>query len=410
MTDSNFTWMNAEQIGAPQMNGASNSNGQLLQVLDACLVDGFNSKTVVSISKTSTTVTLGYGVTHGYVMGQLVEVSGANDATLNGKHKIIASTIDTITISASGVSQTTGVINTKVAPLGFESIFGSADPLKRAYRSKTVSTTRTVIYLDMTLPAGHGYNSTNPVKRATISLCEDMQSLGVQINSYTDAKNNFASNPNGSLFWYQCRNRRKTDAVSTSINSKWVIAGNSEYFYLFHEWQDYKSRGTDLRDIYAFGDTNSLSGFNDLNNCLCVCAVNSNDASDLFHASTGSTIKGSTSTPVGVFIKDVNGLNLADLAITLSGANSENVISGSVSGLTFPNPITGKITCLPIYAKTGQSLRSRLDNLMFVSHTVPASKNTGLVVSDDAVLVKMHQGNSTTDTDIGAFAIRIGSY
>ena len=80
MADKRFTWMHSGQLGAPQMNGAAGSNGQMLQVLDACLIDGFNPQTVTIATKTATTVTLTFGVSHGYEVGQLILVSGATDA------------------------------------------------------------------------------------------------------------------------------------------------------------------------------------------------------------------------------------------------------------------------------------------------------------------------------------------
>src|SRR5690606_28768003 len=97
-----FTWMHSGQVGAPQMNGASGSNGQMLQVLDACLIDGFNPQTVTMATKTATTVTLTFGVVHSYAERQIVTVSGATDAALNGRHRVVSTTTNTITIDAVG--------------------------------------------------------------------------------------------------------------------------------------------------------------------------------------------------------------------------------------------------------------------------------------------------------------------
>lgn len=404
-----FTWMHSGQIGAPQMNGAAGSNGQMLQVLDACLINGFNPQTVTIATKTATTVTLTFGVSHGYLDKQIVSVAGANDAVLNGNHQIVSVTTNTITIDAVGVTVTTGTLVTKIAPLGFESIFGSADPLKRAYRSTDAQSTKTVLYLDMNLPTGHGYNAANPAKRAMISLCEDMTSLGVQINSYTDIQNNYATDVNGNLFWYQARDTAKATAVTDAVNSAWIIVGNSKVFYFFHNWSTISGSRTSqkLRDFYAFGDALGIGGAVDSFNCMWVGAINKNDTTNVSYASNGAKYDGSfPANAIGYFIKPASGVGLMQLFFMVTGLSSTFVSSsGAKAEVALPNPDTQSLVGLPSYAKVDNSFRAEMPRLLKLMHAMGNNYTDYDLMITDGVLIIATQYAGGTAANYGYFAI-----
>lgn len=425
MAEDRITWMHSGQLGAPQMNGAAGSNGQMLQVLDACLADGFNPQTVTAATKTATTVTLTFGVSHGYIERQLLLITGATDAALNGKHRVIAATTNTVTIDAVGITATTGAITTKVAPLGFESIFGSTDPLKRAYRSQNMQTTQTVLYLDMTIPASSGYHATNPLKRAIVSMCEDMTTLGTQINSYTDAKNNFAANANGAMFWYQARSDLKTSEVTASANLKWVLFGNGDYFYFLPAWQTYNLTATRLlqRDLFGFGD---IKGFDENNSysCFWVGAYGDNDSQKLYQAANGGRINGdpsyfkydaSQAGAAGFFIKPtsgVGGLEQFSLVTTgildLSRSNQSGInFLTSLNYVAFPNLTSQTLLSSPLYACVKNSnfyLRSEMGCLRAIPQDLKENQSLDLNVVDDVVIVAV-AANGVYDFRTGFLAI-----
>lgn len=413
MSDNRFTWMHSGQLGAPQMNGASGSNGQMLQVLDGALIDGFNPQTVTIATKTATTVTLTFGVSHGYELSQLILVSGATDAALNGQHRVTAKTATTVTIDAVGVSALTGTIVTKVAHLGWESIFGSTDPLKRAYRSNDTQSSKTVLYLDMTLPAGHGYNATNPAKRAMVSLCEDMTTLGVQINSYTNTENNYATNINGKLFWYQVRGRSKTDSVTDASSRSWVLVGNGSIFYLFNEWRTFGSSAFLVRDFFAFGDLVSFDGVVSTNNCVWIGAINDNDASTTLYTSVGSKIGGNLSSLAdikGYTIKDVDGTGgLKPLVLTVDGTTTtftSGVYGNAISALaTSVKSILG----FPVHALTTNGLRASFPALMAIPQNLSGdTASFDRLVADGSVVVSVHDtSGSTSASTIGFYALNL---
>lgn len=388
-----LTWMHSGQIGAPQMNGASGSNGQMLQVLDACLVDGFNSQTVISATKTATTVTLTYGVSHGYVDRQFVTVVGATDTALNGKQRIVSTTANTVTLGVADVAVTTGNITTKISPLNFESIFGNSDTLRRAYRSKSELSTKTVLFLDMSLPSDHGYDATNPAKRAMVSLCEDMQSLGMQINSYSDEKNNYSVTPNGSLFWYQCRNNTKAPAVKSTTPVSWVIVGNGDYFYFFLDWQDASARNGTFKDIYGFGDFPSFAGIADSYNCMWVGILNNNDSETVSFVSNGSKIGGNPTTNAnqrGVVVKSADGSgDLQGFVFSTCLSLGTEFSTGLTASINYPNPSTQSILAEPLYIKTTNDARGLMPNLMSIPQNLTgiSRSNLDLKIIGDLLII-----------------------
>lgn len=394
-----FTWFHSGQLGAPQMNGAAGSNGQMLQVLDACLIDGFNPQTAVSVIKTATSVTLTFGISHGYEVGQLLLVSGATDAALNGSKRITTKTTNTVTIDAVGVSVLTGTIVTKVTPLGWQSIFGSTDPLKRAYRSNSAESSKTVLYLDMSLPTSHGYNSANPAKRAMVDMCENMTTLGTQINSYTSAFNNRPTIRNGKMFWYQCRGTTKAEAVSVAQNRSWIVVGNDKFFFLLNEWQFFNPYGQHLRDTFAFGDMLNMKGEVNTNNCAWLGVTNINDATEIYFAYGGAQMGGNVATTdvKGYMTKSFNGTGTLRSLVLSSNGGVEPLLSGREGAASnYPNPATQSIIGLPIYALTSEHLRAKFPSILFI----PQNLNDNYIDLDK---------NSTSNSLIATVAGQYGT-
>lgn len=413
MQDKRFTWMHSGQTGAPQMDGVKLSEGQMLNVLDAGLVNGFNPQNVSTVKVTASSVTLTYATDHGYELRQLVLVTGATDAKLNGKHRVIAKTRETITLDAKGVTVTTGTITTKIAPLGFESIFGNSTPLKRAYRSANLEGTRTVLYLDASLPTGHGYNATNPAKRLMVDLCEDMTVLGTQINSYTSTINKRGTYKNGSLFWYQARPYTKTEPTVSVEFRPWVIVGNGDVFYIFNEWQDYNAMGNKLRDLYAFGDVDSLGGDTDQYNCMWMGAITENDIDGIYQASTGGQIGGDIdSAGVGFFIKDHTGVGTIQKFVLSPDGRAAVGYSGhslDVPLIPFPNPASQSMVCLPLHTLTNKGLRATMPRLMSIPQHLQSNIAThDLTITGNILTVAVFYTNRTSGLENGFYAIDLG--
>lgn len=125
--------------GAPQMN---QTHGELIAVLDACLVNGFNPKTPTGITRSGSIATVGLPSGHGYEAGRILRLGGANQAEYNGDKLLISTTAVSATFAVTGspVTPATGVFTAKFAPLGWEKVFSATN--RAAYRSPNVLSTR----------------------------------------------------------------------------------------------------------------------------------------------------------------------------------------------------------------------------------------------------------------------------
>lgn len=241
----NFSWYHAGQVNAPQIIDNNDSNGQLLQVLDAVLSNGFNSQMPIEVVAKDEQVVFKFGTEHGFLKRSLISVSGAVDSKLNGNHRVIDVVGNDVVIHVGGTVNPNGDIVVKVAPLGWENMFGSDDKLRRAYRSKNPNSTRTVLFLDMGYPENHGYHPTHPAKRAMVSACEDMKVLGQPINAYTDEN---------TLYWHQYRSYSKNDIMQETDSAKnWVVFGNKDYFFVLLDWLP-NNNERNARGVFGFGD------------------------------------------------------------------------------------------------------------------------------------------------------------
>ena len=403
-------YMHSGQVGAPQMSGASGAEGQILQVLDACLITGFNPQTATKAELVDGAITITFGITHGYKKLQYITISGADDPNLNGVKRILATTDTTIKIALGTVTTFTGTISTKITPLGWESIFGSTDSKKRAYRSKNMLGTRTVIYLDCNL-YGTGYAS-NPFKKARVDLCKDMVTLGEQIESYTKAENDKYTDG-----LYQLMQAFKTNkgTAPDNTNNSWVVIGDENFFYFFVDWNDttydnyygYNYNNTGRRVGYYFGDVEKLSP-NDNFNFVCGCTENdifgftsSNYNLIPMNDSFGVALNGlfnDINSHKGYFIKDISGLgNMEKFTLTSCLGIGTNR-SGS-GGDTFPNPLTYGLTftkphTVTVTKRTG---RAPLPLVHTICENVDSMSNLDLgVINNKFLIVKTCEGSRET--------------
>lgn len=424
-----FQWCHSEQLGAPQMDGLGgyNENNDMLLLLDAVLVEGWGENDVESVDVSGASVTLNYLGNHGYAERQSVVISGANDVALNGKYRISSKTSRAITLNVIGVSDTTGAIKTRVAPLGWESVLGSAEPLKRAYRSLDPDSTKTVLYLDMSTElVGSGYHAVNPNKRAMVSMCSNMTDLGEQIGSYTNEVNNKDIHVNGSLFWYQARNTTTSTEMNNPIKTPWVIIGNGDYFYFFNSWQNYNGRmGLKYRDLYMFGDVPSLAGASDDYNCMLMCAYNENDKNSVSITSNGNNTLGIADYPssrsgkdyCAYFIKRISGVgSLMPAAVSPSGSNfgfysgHPSKSASEVSAISYPNPTSGSLVCMPLYALEIDSIRGVMPRIMSIPQDLSKDNPEpfDLVIVDDVITIAVHHTFGDTGYEYGYFAVDLG--
>lgn len=132
--NSTVRWFHSEMPGAPQIDFAGTS--ELIAILDACLINGFDSKSVDSLVVASEVATVTISGGHAYEKHAVIRIAGATPAELNGDWRITAADATTFTFDATGIADgaATGAITSIRATPGFwEKAFSGVD--KAAYRS-----------------------------------------------------------------------------------------------------------------------------------------------------------------------------------------------------------------------------------------------------------------------------------
>lgn len=229
---------------APQLQ---NSFGCMIDVLDACLVNGFGSQSVATLTASGTTVTATFGSAHNYLQYQVIKIAGATQTEYNGEHRILtvpnANTITFQLASAPSVTTATGTITSSLPQLGWLKPFSGTG--KAAYRSSnTLLASRPFLrVVDALDPA---YTATY-AKYAKVGIVEDMTDidtmLGVQApyDSGNPDKNwvgtgSGTSVVNGWARWYYARNSNLSNTYDTAAitegNRNWLLIGNADYFYI----------------------------------------------------------------------------------------------------------------------------------------------------------------------------------
>lgn len=279
---------------APQLQ---NAYGSMINVLDACLVNGINIGTVSSLTASGTTVTALFSSAHNLMQYQVIKIAGANQPEFNGEHRILtvpnAQSITFELAAAPSVTTATGTIEASLPSLGWEKPFSSSNPIgggKAAYRSKNLLLPsrpflRVVDELD---PA---YTATY-TKYAKVGIVEDMTDidtmLGVQAPYDNAAPNknwvgtgSGTSAINGWAKWHYARSEgfesnSSDSSAATSGKRSWIVAGNGDYFYILPT-----AITSDIKSLcYGFGAFATLLNTDNSNNFLSATldysAANSN--------------------------------------------------------------------------------------------------------------------------------------
>lgn len=141
-------WFDSSEVGAPILN---NTAGSLIGVLDACLVNGFNLKSVTSLVVAGGVATATCN-SHGYSgkYSQDIVLAGCNTAALNGRKQLTYVDTNTFRFDATGVADqtATGTITAKRDALGWvkqftgtnKAIYKRSDPTATAMMLRVLDT------------------------------------------------------------------------------------------------------------------------------------------------------------------------------------------------------------------------------------------------------------------------------
>ena len=234
-------WFDSSDVGAPVLN---NTAGSLIGVLDACLVTGFNTKTVTSIvvaSGVATVTCAGHGFSGTY--GKDVLIAGATPAALNGRKELTfvdANTFRFATTAPNGTA--TGTIVAKRDALGWVKQFAGTN--LAIYKRSDVTATSMMLRIDDT---NAGIATATDARARMIETATDINTLTGLCP--TDAQ------VTGGHFIGKGGN-------SASAKS-WVLVGSGKSFYLLTSTNLSALR----QPAYFFGDFTSYKA-GDVYNCI----------------------------------------------------------------------------------------------------------------------------------------------
>ena len=231
-----------------------NNWGDLIRLLDTCLVSGLPLTSIISASiDVHGDIHLTTYAAHNCMLFQVIELSNFTPFELNGKYRIkgVPSTNQLILKAehANKSITTTGVA--KLAPLGYDIIFRDTNDVKRVYRAKNPRAEHPYIRVDETISDGtNSYNSTY-AKSAMVGLIENMthiddfedpNKLQLPFNSLEPKKNWTITGTGlnvvrGWSKWHWATDRgyeiQESNYVSNG-NRRFTLVGDCNAFYLLY--------------------------------------------------------------------------------------------------------------------------------------------------------------------------------
>lgn len=406
--------------GAPQL---SNNWGCMVDLLDACLVNGFNLKPITSITSADGVATVTIDGGHLYQVNQVLLIAGASDAAYNGEVRVLSITTTKFTYAVLGApaSPASGdTLTVKVAPLGFEKVFSGTN--KGVYRSKNVLSNRPYLRVDNS--KAKQYN-TAWAKKAKVGMAQGMSDIDTVVgaqapydpsapnqNWQTTGDTDSGNVVDGWYKWYYARHIQAWYTESTGAdeyNRPWVLVGDDRGFYLFNE------HGTDGgRSGYCFTDFESYRQGDPFNTLLAATDnhVRADSSYDDYGSTTRNYFNRSLDFTGKILMRDHTLLG-GNQRVGLTSLNTNNgqTISGRATGIPFPNPVDYSLILHPTYLmqEGSKGLRGKMPGLMWVHNDNPLQdldmvENVVGYAGRKFLMVKMNYSNegaaSTMAVDI----------
>lgn len=325
--------------GAPTLAGLS---GYLLDVLKKTLVDGYNSKTV-TITRADTTATAS-ATAHGFLAGQCVLISGANQSEYNGEHYIKSVTENTFTFAVSGSPATpaTGTITAKMAPAGWTNPYSGTNT--------------------GALQLGGG---SQMVFRVDDSLTTSARVVGYESMSSIDSGTNAfptAAQVSGGLYLNK-------SATSDSTARAWMVVATDRLAYLHINGA---TTAGQLSTVYALGDIKSYAASDQYATALIASVSYSASAIASYEAIALTNALGATST--GHYLARSYTQAGGSIAFGKHGdaAKAKSLTAKlGAAGLTYPSETDGGLYLTPVFVHEAVVLRGEMPGLWAPLHARP---------------------------------------
>jgi hypothetical protein len=384
----------------------------MISLLDAVLVNGFNNKTVDSISRVGTEVTVKILAGHKYVVNQIVTIAGADQVEYNGEHRVKAVTSTALTFDITTLpttpATTASSLTIMTSPLGFQKAFAATG--LAAYRSTNVLGPRIYLRVDDTQYSGY---TTSQHTCARIQICETMS----DINTYGGARAPYdPANPtvndttDGTYKWSYSRN-------ATAVGGHaWTLVGDDRGFYIYTSMSNSPASWLYQYKIpYAFQEFTSFKA-GDAYNIYLACHAMKGDY--YIYPTTGGPVDASPNLTTGKYIlRDYTqvGNHIRCSYVSLATNATYQIYSGYQTGIPWPNGPDFSLILHPVYLQqeTTNHLRGIMPGLYFIHNNAPAYTD-GNIISNIAgypgrnfLIVSSDTGGTTSPATAALVAIDI---
>lgn len=328
---STIRWFHSEQLGAPQIMAVQ---GNILSILDACLLNGFGAKAAASITVTNGLAVVSIPSGCDFEVYSVINVSGCSVAELNGDWKVSASSSVSVSFSvaiADCVGGGTITVKRAATPY-WEKQFSGTN--KAAYRSVHPDSSRCVFYIE-SVDYGTSY----------VRGYESMTDIATGVRPFPTLTQQAAS----TFIWKQSN----TNNVAY-MPRKWMLIADERAFYLITDWAYTITAGGELT---CFGD---LARHGMLDHYACLIAAETTSAPSYpHHVNQLSRLNGTT----GLYLpRPMDQSESASAPNARLGGYRDMAAGGTYVGSgvdVYPSPLTGGYLFAPLFVIDGATNANR---------------------------------------------------
>jgi hypothetical protein len=326
---------------------ATNTAGSCITLLDALLINGYNSTTATSVTVSGGVAT--YNIADNtYTAGQCLLIAGATGSytALNGEFYVTAVTGTSFTFPTTAPDGTaTGTITAKVAPMGWTAAFTGTNT--KAYRQGGGQQ----YYAQIDNTSG---------QQAKWSAFETMSAINTGTNQTPTAAQS------ANLGW------QLLSTTATAATAKtWYAIGNDRSFYLFVS-ADASANWTSIF-VGVFASYKSGDLYN-----MMISGNNGTSLTSSITAATYFSCTGSAMVPTAsakYVLRPYTGVGTSTLASLMSmnafGGTVTSFGSTAASNIPYPNPVDGSLLMGKLFVTDGLGLRGEMPGLMAIYHNPP---------------------------------------
>ena len=330
---------------APRLSGTA---GDLTNLLQKCLVDGYNALTGVTVTRSGSTATF-TKTAHGFVTGQRVRHSGFTETEYNVDARITVLSSSTWSITVSGTPTTPGATSgsAKMCPLDWTAAYTGTN--KTAFRQKTTGMNGFYLRVDDSNAQNsqvRGYETMSDVDTGTGAFPTNAQ---VTVGS--------------GLYFY------KSNAASTANRPWYLYSGNGKLFVLVscNTGTTFPGSISSAGSGIIFGDL-VTGGGSDNYATIIVADLSTNIGSNSFRLGNVAATTGALSGHY--FARTYAGTGTAVTGSKYASNHGELGFTAlGTGGNTYPHPIYGGLLLGKMHAaETGAGGRGVIPGLWTTGH------------------------------------------